>query len=711
MRILLVDDDKQSLDALERILQEAGYESVTAGDGAQALELARKEPPDLVVSEVLLPAMDGFSLLRAWLREPRLKQIPFAFLTGTFKGETDVAFARSLGALRYWQKPMEPKELVEQADNLIQMGRHGMIGHLPEPPAIVANTVRPYDQELVLKLKRNLEEVTAAYQDLKATMESSGPMLVGVEIPPPGSGPDPYLAEERRSATYKISDAVHQAPNLDELFRAIHEIVASLVEARNFTVALHDAEQALITFPYNATGRGDDLAQGLLRGLIEHVLKTGVPFVGSPEAIREFAGQNGLEDPAEKDLAWLGVPLKSVDRIIGVLAIYSTTPRFRYTQADAELLCFVSTQVALAIERKRAEAEMLLLTSAIEQVSEAIFVTDQDGFFVYVNPAFEYHSGYTRADLSGHSTDILRSPDTATEDLDALWTAVRSGRAWCGLLKMKRKDGTPYMAEVAVSPVKNDLGDIAAFVFVQRDVTQELAVHERLQKAKSLETVGLLAQGIAHEVRNPLFAINLNMAAMEKVLGDQTSIRPFMGFIQEQVKRLDVLMKDLLELGQPLDKEEFVPTTVQAILRDVARQAESAGDNDGRLILELSEKPMPIHAVFSKLKLAFLHLVTNAFQNSRPEGRVWLKTDENNLYWIVRIEDEGAGLPANMGDRLFDPFVTSHEGHRGLGLTMVRHYLAEHRGTVTATSNSPKPGATFTVVLPKEEGAAGPPQP
>jgi len=212
----------------------------------------------------------------------------------------------------------------------------------------------------------------------------------------------------------------------------------------------------------------------------------------------------------------------------------------------------------------------------------------------------------------------------------------------------------------------------------------------------------LLAQGIAHEVRNPLFAINLNMAAMEKVLGDQTSIRPFMGFIQEQVKRLDVLMKDLLELSQPLEKEEFIPTTLQAVLKDVARQAESMTDSEGRLILELGDAPMPIHAVFGKLKLAFQHIVMNAFQNSKPDGRVWIRTDENNLYWIVRIEDEGSGLRAEVKDKLFDPFVTSHEGHRGLGLTMARHYLSEHRATVTASDNAPKPGTTFTVVLPKE---------
>jgi signal transduction histidine kinase len=160
-------------------------------------------------------------------------------------------------------------------------------------------------------------------------------------------------------------------------------------------------------------------------------------------------------------------------------------------------------------------------------------------------------------------------------------------------------------------------------------------------------------------------------------------------------------MKDLLELGQPLGKDEFTPTTLQAVLRDAARQAESSADTHDRLILELPSDPMTVRGVFGKLKLAFLHLFDNAFQNSPLEGRVYVRVQEDGPSWVVQISDEGTGLAPEIRDRLFDPFVTTHEGHRGLGLTMVRHCLSAHHGTVTASDNAPQPGATFTVVLPK----------
>lgn len=709
MKILLVDDDREFLGGVERAFQEAGFETSCAHDGAEALEAARTDPPDLIVSEVLLPSLDGFSLLRCWITDPVLRRVPFTFFTGVFARPSDEALARSLGAYRFWRKPMDPQELVERVDEVVQLRRQGMIGEPAVPPSAAPQDLKPYDPRLVLRLRLEAQEAREALGALHEQLKDAGPLLVGVEIPRPGEAPEERLTEERRSAAYRISEAAQEATNLDELFRAVHGILATLMDAAHFTIDLQDGEPETLSL---GGGGAEDppLPPAVARGLIRRVVQSGAPLLATAETLRELEGEGGGRSFSPPGFAWMGVPLGSHDRVIGALALHSCSEGARYGREDLEVFSFVSTQVAMAIQRKRDEAEMLLLTSAVEQAGEAIFIVDHEGRFVYVNPAFEEQSGYSRGELAGSGLEILRDAASPGEDFEELLAASRGGSVWSRRMTLARVGAEPYIADVTLSPVRNDQGDLAACVFVLRDATREVEVQDQLQRARTFETVGMLAQGIAHEVRNPLFAINLNMAAMEKLVGQQTAVKPFLGFIQEQVQKLDVLMKDLVELGQPLGRDDFIPTTLQAVLKDAARQAEGAADAHSRLILELPSEPMPVRGVFGKLKLAFLHLFDNAFQNSPMEGRVWVRVEEDGASWIVRISDEGTGLLPDVRDRLFDPFVTTHEGHRGLGLTMVRHCLSAHSGTVTAADNAPGPGATFTVVLPKGTGVGkGPP--
>ena len=107
--ILIADDNKDNLYLLQSMLASSGYTVVMATNGAEALEKARKSPPDLIISDILMPVMDGFSLCNAWEKDPALKDIPFVFYTGTYTDPKDEQFALSLGADRFIVKPKEPE--------------------------------------------------------------------------------------------------------------------------------------------------------------------------------------------------------------------------------------------------------------------------------------------------------------------------------------------------------------------------------------------------------------------------------------------------------------------------------------------------------------------------------------------------------------------------------------------------------------------------
>ena len=107
-RVLIVDDIKENLYLLESLLKGYGYGTVTANNGAEALGLGLKEPPDLIIADILMPVMDGYTLCREWKKDDTLKNIPFIFYTATYTHPKDGEFALSLGADRFIIKPQEP---------------------------------------------------------------------------------------------------------------------------------------------------------------------------------------------------------------------------------------------------------------------------------------------------------------------------------------------------------------------------------------------------------------------------------------------------------------------------------------------------------------------------------------------------------------------------------------------------------------------------
>ena len=150
-KALIVDDNEQDLYLLQTMLKGCGYDVMTAGNGAEALELARSDPPDIIISNILMPVMDGFALCREWKKDERLQHIPFVFYTATYTDPRDEELALSLGAAIFVIKPQDTKVFTALIRKVIEDDEVGRPVAPAQPAPEETDYYRLYSKALVRK--------------------------------------------------------------------------------------------------------------------------------------------------------------------------------------------------------------------------------------------------------------------------------------------------------------------------------------------------------------------------------------------------------------------------------------------------------------------------------------------------------------------------------------------------------------------------------
>lgn len=171
MRILVVDDIEENLYLLETLLKGSGYEVVTAKDGVEALSRLKEESIDMIVSDILMPRMDGFQLCRECKKYESLKKIPFIFYTATYTEKKDEEFALSLGAEKFIVKPVEPEVFLKILKEVIKEYKKGALVATKEPIKEEKIYFAKYSKLLIKKLEEKVLDLEKSEKRLQKTME------------------------------------------------------------------------------------------------------------------------------------------------------------------------------------------------------------------------------------------------------------------------------------------------------------------------------------------------------------------------------------------------------------------------------------------------------------------------------------------------------------------------------------------------------------
>jgi PAS domain S-box-containing protein len=533
-------------------------------------------------------------------------------------------------------------------------------------------------------------------------------------------------SEALRSALYRIAEETSSAQDLQQFYRAIHNIVGELMYARNFYIALCDPGTGFLAFPYWV----DEIdpvprARRLGRGLTEYVLRTGEPLLASPEKFAELVRRGEADEIGAPSVDWLGVPLKVGNSSIGAVVVQSYTQSIRFGEKEKEILTFVSQQLASAIEHKRHEEALrrseARYRSLVQSAAYGIYRASREGKFLDVNPALIAMLGYGSAEeilALDPQQDVFRNP----EELNRLMEECkRKGRLDNFEIKWKRKDENIITVRLSGRVVSSEREPEEFLEVIAEDITEKRVLEDQFRQAQKMEAVGRLAGGVAHDFNNLLMVISGYTEVLLEHLDHDASLHAKAEAVQQAAERATTLTRQLLAFSRR-QLLELKVVDLNTIISDMERLLTPLIGETIQLTTELSPELGRTRADAGQLEQVLMNLVVNAKDAMPGGGKITIRTSNIELdnsyrrehtyiqpgpYIMLSVSDTGCGMDKETQSRIFEPFFTTKEKGKGtgLGLSTVYGIIKQSGGYIFAHSEIGQ-GTTFRLFLPRVEEPA-----
>jgi PAS domain S-box-containing protein len=535
-------------------------------------------------------------------------------------------------------------------------------------------------------------------------------------------------AEALSSAFYRIAETASSAEDLQQFYRAVHEIVGEFIFARNFYVAIYDPASELLTFPYFVDQH--DPAPPSRKpgsGLTEHVLRSGEPLLCRREVVEEFEKRGEVELIGTGSLDWLGVPLKTSLRTFGVLVVQSYSPERRFQENDKELLMFVSQHLAVAIQHK-SNAEALRHSEAryrslIQKAACGIYCCTFEGKFLDVNPALITMLGYdSAAELLALDPRYEIFLDPAEQER-LVHQFRRHGRLEDLEVRWQRKDKTPITMRLSGRVICLPETSEEVLEMIAEDITERRVLEDQSRQAQKMEAVGRLAGGVAHDFNNLLMVISgYSEVLLENTAPEHESF-PRLQAIQQAADRASSLTRQLLAFSRKQILELKI-VDLNAIVGDMDRLLRPLVGENVSLHLQLASDLGHVRADSGQVEQIIMNLVVNSKDAMPHGGKITITTANITLnksaghehlymkggpYVLLSVSDTGCGMDRETESRIFEPFFTTKEKGKGtgLGLSTVYGIVKQSGGYIVAKSELGS-GTKFQIYLPRLEDAADP---
>jgi PAS domain S-box-containing protein len=756
-KVVLADDNADMRDYVHRLLLPF-YDVVPASDGLEALRLTATEKPDLVLTDVMMPNLDGFGLLRELRTEPETASIPVIILSARAGEEARVEGLQA-GADDYVVKPFSARELLArvgsmlavtqvrvEANEALRRSEERYRSLIEATAAIVwtgpstglfeseqpgwsaftgqtfeelrgsgwADAIHPDDREPTLSAWQAAVAAGSIYQTEHRLRRADGEYrhMSARAVPlrsDDGSirewiGVHTDLTVERRLQQTLEAERL----GLRDIFMRAPAFIATLRGPEHVFEIANPLYMQLVGEKRDVVGKPVREAlpevegQGLFE-LLDRVYQTAEPFIGTEVRV---ALQRG-DELEERYADFVYQPMRGPDGAITGIFVHGND---------------VSEQVHARriVERQAEELEranlalldqMVLNKTITDNAASCLFMMDENGYATFMNPAAEEVTGYTLDEIRErplHEVIHHQRPDGTPYPISDC--PIEHGREEMIPLKnhrevFVRKDGTPFPVSCHLAPLSGRLGGA---VLEFRDISEELRAQEALREADRRKDEFIAT--LSHELRTPLTAILGWARLLQMPDMDEETRAGAIETINRSAQAQAQLIDDVLDISRITTGKVQIASDrvdVSAVAAAAVETVKLAAAAKGvRLTPAVRSGELLVLGDANRLQQVIWNLLSNAIKFTPEGGDVRLDVVRRNGIVAIEVRDTGAGIRSDFLPHIFEPFrqaestTTRVHGGLGLGLSIVRYLVELHGGRISAESEGDGKGATFVVELP-----------
>jgi PAS domain S-box-containing protein len=358
-------------------------------------------------------------------------------------------------------------------------------------------------------------------------------------------------------------------------------------------------------------------------------------------------------------------------------------------------------------EKKAAEEKIRKVEERFQRVYEnspiGIALIDLDAKILSANLKFCSILGYPSGGLDGKSIVEITHPDDLGNDLEQT-KRIFAGEIDSYQIRKRyfHKDGRVIWGHLTATVVRDPSGRILYGLGMVEDITEAQKTQELLMKFERLSTIGEMAAGIAHEIRNPLATISAAAQLMKRREKGDGKNMEFLDAILEQTKRLDQLILDTLSFARAEKQVDKEPISLKGALEGALRLCQVQFGPTHSKVQVAWDNPAEDKRVlvnFQRVQQILINLILNAYQVMPEGGTLGLSLREKDGWALVRVSDTGPGVKPEDRGRIFEPFFTTKSTGSGLGLAISQRVAEQHGGKIELEFLEPR-GTAFTLRLP-----------
>ena len=720
--VLIVNDEPDQLTLMGSLLRKAGYAVLTAEDGLEGLSLARRARPDLVISDVSMPRMNGLAFCREIRADLELKSIPILLVTALQKDTESAVAGLQAGADDYLEFPFDSARLVAKVSRLLERSRlEASYRDLVEQA-----TDMIFTQDLTGKLT----SINLAGQKFlgRKPEEIIGNSLFSVfGVIPESNGFGGSLGRLQETGEFRHQFVARSSegddrwldlivsPIKDKLNETIgfRGLARDVTERKRFEEALRDSEERYRllfestpqpiwvynedTLAFLAVNEAATRTYGYSR---DEFLSMTINDIRPSEDIPTLMIKN---DP--NDLV-ISSPWRHSTRTGTTLYVEMSSHPVVFDGKNSKLVIVNDVTERKLLDEKQQRLHASLQQSAMEwrqtfnAIDFPVLIVDLAGTIKRANQAAEQIVGISAEQILGKTVSQLGENQPWKKAIELI-ANIRENPAPVAEEVKDEASGKTWAITLYHVNEFGSAGERA--ILISQDITKRAELEASLRQSEMMSLLGSLVAGVAHEVRNPLFGISSIIDAFETRFADRTEYLRYTNVLRDEIGRLTILMEELLEYGKPFRGDLYLVSMEEMVARSVRACMPAADVAQVNLESKVEDSLPKIRIDRRRLSKVFVNLIENAIQHSPQKSTVTIEAhriNDGNHEWVqCAIKDSGAGIQAEDLPKIFEPFFSKRRGGTGLGLAIAQRIMQEHGGKLIA-GNNPEGGACMIARFP-----------